>query len=154
MTTPIVEGEPGPDVTKYLYERLKAWVHKRLRKSPARFDRTELTHESRTHHQRWDSELNRIHTGYVIGVGLLALGFFFGFFALGPCDAQNCLLWPSNVLVDLTVGFSLSWGLVILGIGILTASLLMGRRTKTTKGGTHNEPPRKRNTTEPKFEKD
>jgi hypothetical protein len=80
--------------------------------------------------------LNRVQAGYIFGAGLLALGFFFGFVALGPCDAQNCLLWRSNVLVDLSVSYLLSWGLVILGIAILTASLLVRRRTKTNKGGT------------------
>lgn len=65
--------------------------------------------------------------GSVIGIGVLALGLIFGFVLLGPCGGNGCAFLAGG-LADWTESNLLSWGLIVLGIGILAASLLMGRR--------------------------
>jgi len=82
--------------------------------------------------------MKRIHVGFIIGLGLLGLGLVFGFVFLGPCFSQSngggeaCLF--AGTTVDSAESFLLVWGLVILGVGILVVSLLVGRRALPTKG--------------------
>jgi len=85
--------------------------------------------------------LNRVQARYVVGVGFVALGLIFGFYILGPCWTQPdgggevCGLWTVGV-VNSAGSFLLSWGLMILGIGILALSIVIGRRTHATPAGT------------------
>jgi 1,4-dihydroxy-2-naphthoate octaprenyltransferase len=70
--------------------------------------------------------------GSIIGIGVLGLGLIFGFVLLGPCGGNGCVFITGGV-VDWTDSGLLSWGLIILGIGILAASLLIGRMAVTSK---------------------
>jgi hypothetical protein len=73
--------------------------------------------------------------GSIIGIGVMALSLLFGFVLLGPCGANGCGFITGGV-VDWTDSDLLSWGMMVLGIGILVASLLMGligRRAATSK---------------------
>jgi len=82
--------------------------------------------------------MKRAHVVSIIGLGLLALGLVFGFVFLGPCFSQSngggevCLF--GGTTVNSADSFLLSWGLIILGVGILGVSLLVGRRALPTKG--------------------
>jgi len=64
--------------------------------------------------------------GSIIGVVVMALGLIFGIVLLGPCGGNGCLF--AGGMVDSAISNLLSWGMIVLGIGILGASLLMGRR--------------------------
>jgi hypothetical protein len=76
----------------------------------------------------------RYAIGFVVGLVLLALGLVFGFVLLGPCGGNGCGFITGGVLDSIDSNL-LSWGMMVLGIGILVASLLMGRRTATSKNG-------------------
>ena len=69
--------------------------------------------------------------GSIIGIGVLALGLIFGFVLLGPCGGNGCGF--AGGVVDSTSSNLLSWGIIVLGIVILAASLLLGRRAVSSK---------------------
>jgi len=69
--------------------------------------------------------------GSIVGVCVLALGLIFGFVLLGPCGGNGCGF--AGGIVDWTFSNTLSWGMIVLGIVILAASLFMRRRAATSK---------------------
>ena len=81
--------------------------------------------------------MNRRLVGPITGLGVLALGLIFGFILLGPCGGNGCGFVLGGV-ADPAESDMLSWGLIVLGIGILAASLLLRRRIATSKNNSED----------------